>query len=268
MFRLRDARSAFAAGVLVCGIGSRAVAQTDYYNTDRGRPLWTEDAYPVERRAFEVQAAPLRLERSAAGVYTWEVEPELAYGIARRTHVEVGLPLVFTDAAGARRSGLAGLHLSVLHNLNVETSIPALAVAASAALPVGALAADETRVSVKGIATRTLYWARFHLNGEYTLGDEPESGDTGFAETSRWSAGLSIDKTFPLRSLLLGAEVVAEQPMESAGDLQFSTALGARHQFTPRWAVDAGVGRRLTGSDRPWFITVGSAYAFGLPWRP
>lgn len=31
-----------------------AAAQTDYYNTDAGRPVHIEDAYPVERHAFEI----------------------------------------------------------------------------------------------------------------------------------------------------------------------------------------------------------------------
>jgi hypothetical protein len=253
---------------VVAALPSSVRAQTDYYNTDRGRPLRVEDAYPVERRAFEIQAAPLRIERLAQGAYSWGFEPEIAYGIAPRTHIEAGLPLAFIDAAGVRRSGISGVHLSVLHNLNVETSIPALAIAASAALPVGSLASDETYFSVTGIATRTLSWARFHLNGEYTFGDEPDVGDDGIAEASRWSAGLSVDKTFPLRSLLLGAEIVAEQPLEDGEDTGLSAAIGTRYQLSPGWAVDAGLGKRLTGDERPWFITFGSAYAFGLPWRP
>ena len=247
-------------------VNSAAGAQTDFYNTDRGRPLLVEDAYPVERRAFEIQAAPLRLERSVGGVYTWGFEPELAYGIAPRTHVEFGLPIAFIDVAGARRAGVAGLHLSMLHNLNVETSVPALGVVASAALPVGGLAGEETYVSLKGIATRTLSWMRFHANAEYTFGAADESG--GVSEASRWSAGLSADKTFPLRSLLLGAEIVAEQPLHDDEKVELSGAFGTRYQLTPRWAVDAGVGKRFTGPSQSWFITVGSAYAFGLPWRP
>ena len=259
------------SGVLVAAflaLGSSASAQTDYYNTDRGRPLHTEDAYPVERRAFEVQAAPLRLERSPGGVYSWGFEPELAYGIAPRTHVEAGVPLAFMDAAGIRRSGIAGVHLSVLHNLNVETSIPALAVGASTALPVGSLAGDQTYFSVKGIATRTLAWARVHANAEYTFGDEPDAADSGVIEASRWSAGLAVDKTFPLKSLLVGAEVVADRPLEAANDVGLSAAIGTRYQRTPRWALDAGIGKRFTGDNRSWFVTIGSAYAFGLPWRP
>ena len=261
-------RAFIGAVVALAALPAAAVAQTDYYNTDKGRPLRTEDAYPVERRAFEIQAAPLRLERFSGGAYLWGFEPEMAYGIAPRTQVEAGIPLTFIDGAGVRRSGISGMHLSLLHNLNVETSIPALAVAASAALPVGALASDETYFSVTGIATRTLTWARFHLNGEYTLGDEPDAGDAGVVEASRWSAGLSLDKTFPLRSLLVGAEIVAEQPLAEGEDVGFSAAIGTRYQLNPRWAMDAGVGKRLTGDERSWFITFGSAYAFGLPWRP
>src|SRR5215213_7417354 len=58
-----------------------AAAQTDYYNIDSGRPVRIEDAYPVERYAFEAQVAPLRMERRDDGAYHWEFEPELGYGI-------------------------------------------------------------------------------------------------------------------------------------------------------------------------------------------
>lgn len=245
-----------------------AYAQTDYYNTDRGRPLRIEDAYPVERRAFEIQAAPLRLVRAVGGVYHWSVEPEIAYGILPRLQVEVGVPLSVVDAAGVRRAGVAGLDVSALYNLNVETSIPAFAIAASALLPVGSLAPEGAFVSVAGLMTRTFTWARFHVNGEYTLGEEPTALDAGVEEMSRWAAGLAIDRTFPLRALLWGAEFVVEQPLDEAADLLLTAGTGFRYQVTPRWAMDAGIGKRLTGDDRAWYLTVGSAYAFGLPWNP
>lgn len=246
---------------------SVAVGQTDYYNTDRGRPLRVEDAYPVERRAFELQAAPLRLERSTGGVYHWSVEPELAYGLLPRTQVEIGVPLSYVDVAGVRRSGVTGLEASVLHNLNLETTIPALGVSAGAHLPVGGFAGDEAYFSFKGIATKTLSWVRFHLNGEYTLGDEPSATSPALVEASRWMAGLSLDKTFPLKSLLLGAEIVVEQPLDAAADQVLGAGAGMRYQWSPRWAMDAGIGRRFTGDDGTWFVTFGSAYAFGLPWQ-
>src|SRR5919112_644746 len=43
-----------------------ATAQTDYRNLDAGRPVVTEDAYPVERYAFELRA-PYRFEADAGG---------------------------------------------------------------------------------------------------------------------------------------------------------------------------------------------------------
>jgi len=88
----------------------RADAQTDYYNTDRDRPVRIEDAFVTERYAFELKMAPVRLERSIGGSYRWGVEPELAYGILPRTQWEIGLPLTHLDAVGLRRqSGVAGL---------------------------------------------------------------------------------------------------------------------------------------------------------------
>jgi hypothetical protein len=248
---------------------ARVAAQTDYYNTDAGRPIRIEDAYPVERRAFELQLAPLRLERSA-GAYTWGVEPEAAFGILPRTHLELGFPLALIDAPSrGTSSGLAGVELSAMHNLNVETAIPALAIVADVLLPAGGFGPDRAYPSLKGIATKTFSWMRFHANGQYTFGNssggEPASGAV---HVSRWMAGLAADKTFPLRSLLLTAEIVAEQPLEAAESVEWSTAAGVRYQWSPRWAMDAGFGVRLGAEPRPWFITMGSAYAFGLPWYP
>lgn len=254
----------------IAGLAAAEVAhaQTDYYNTDAGRPIRVEDAYPVERRAFELQLAPLRLERSR-GAYSWGIEPEAAFGILPRTHVEVGFPIALIDSPLAGTTvGLAGAELSMLYNLNVETAMPALGIVADVLLPAGGLGPDRAYPSVKGIATKTFTWMRFHANGQYTFGDEPAATSSGAAHLSRWMAGLAADKTFPLRSLLLTGEVVAEQPIEAAEALEWSAGTGVRYQLSPRWAVDAGVGLRLSGDERPWFITFGSAYAFGLPWSP
>ena len=246
-------------------------AQTDYYNTDAGRPLQIEDASPVERRAFEIQAAPFRLERSRSGVYHWSIEPELAYGILPRTNIEVGVPFAFIDAGGGEKtSGLAGLHLSAFHNLNVETSIPALAVSAAVLLPVGSLAPDEVYTSVKGILTRTFTWARFHVNGEYTFGSRLGAADArsaSAAELSSWIGGLAVDRAFPLTALLVTGEVYAREPIHTDEDLEWNTGIGLRYQLDPRFNIDGGIGRRLTGDDRGWYVTFGTAYAVGLPWR-
>lgn len=241
-----------------------AEAQTDYYNTDAGRPVRIEDAYPVERYAFEAQVAPLRLERGDGGVYHWKFEPELAWGILPYTHVEIGFPLTWRDEGGARAFGLGGVELSALHNLNVETlGLPAFAVAAGAILPVGNFAPDRIYPSVKGIATRTFSFARFHINGEYTFGSTPVEGDD-VGEASRWMAGVAVDRTFPLRSALLIADVFAEQPLHDGEELEWTAEAGVRYQLDPFFALDAGIGRRITGHEQGWFVTFGAARAFAV----
>lgn len=254
-----------------------AHAQTDYYNTDTGRPLQIEDAHPVERRAFEIQAAPLRVERARGGAYHWSIEPEVAYGLFPRTQIEIGLPLVFADASGGSTAGIAGIDLSMLYNLNAETAIPALAVGAGVILPVGHLAPDKTYGSIKGILTRTFTWARFHVNAQYTAGDALSDGASGSLddshgiasdELSRWLAGIAVDRAIPLRSLLLGAELYAAQPLVRDSDVEWNAGAGMRYQVTPRITIDAGIGRQLTGDEQAWHATFGTALAVGLPWYP
>jgi len=279
----RSLRRALVASVLLASVGTpaaRAVAQTDYYNTDRGRPVEIEDAYATERHAFELKLAPARVEWMA-GEATWDIEPEIAYGLLPRTHVEIGVPIAFTTSdLGARRSGMAGLELSLMHNLNVETrTLPALGLRADLLAPVGPLAPARTYATFTGMLTRTFRPMRIHLNGQITAGAEPKVGTSrpllDFVRTedptanaeglSRWLAGVAVDKTFPLRSVLLTAEFLARQPLVRAtDDMELVAGAGMRMQVSPTLALDVGFGRRVDSSDGPWYVTFGTAYSFGL----
>jgi len=260
----------------------RATAQTDYYNTDRGRPVQIEDAYATERYAFELKLAPARVEWMAGeGVASWDLEPEIAYGLLPRTHVEVGVPIAFTTTGlGGRRSGVAGVELSVMHNLNVETrTLPALGLRADLLAPVGPLAPDRTYATFTGMLTRTYRPLRIHLNGQITAGAAPRAAASGpllnlapadaptanVEGLSRWLAGVAVDKTFPLHSLLLTADFLARQPLLRSGDdLELDAGAGIRLQLSPTLALDLGVGRRVDSGDGPWYATFGTAYSFGL----
>lgn len=254
-------RAALAAALMA--FAAPAAAQTDYYNTDLGRPVRIEDAAPVERYAFELQLAPVRLEREGGGAYHWELAPELAYGILPRTQVEVAFPLAVEDGGDDRSVGLAGIEVAALYNLNVETrTLPALAVAAEVLLPVGSLGPDETYTSLKGIATRTFSGARVHVNGQYTFG--PDAGaDDRVGDASRWMAGVAIDRALPLRSLLVIGDVYAEQPLVDGAELAWTAEAGFRYQTSPQFNIDFGGGRRFTG-DQGWFLTFGAAHAFAV----
>lgn len=259
---------------VLCAVPSALPAQTDYYNTDAGRPIRIEDAHAIERRAIELQVAPLRLERPRREGYRWGIEPELALGLFPRTQVELGVPLVHIDALGARQTALAGLEFSALHTLNAETRLPALALAADVVLPVGGLGPSRAIPSVKAIATRTLPWGRVHANAQMTFADRDSvtsaslsGGTPANAEFSRWMAGIAVDRTLPLHALLVTAEVVASDPLARGGARRWDVAAGARSQLSPRIALDAGAGYRLAGDDAGWFITTGAAVAIGMPWN-
>jgi hypothetical protein len=260
-----------AASVLVVlavlPLSAPAAAQKDYYNLDKNRPVRIEDAYATERYALEVKVAPLRLERERGGVYHWGFDPEIAYGILPRTSVEVGFPLTVMDGGDAgRTSGLLGIELSAFHNLNIETrTVPALGIRADVLLPVGNLSGDRVYPSVTGIATRSYSWARFHVNGQYTFGTAPDDNGTEAVphETSRWLAGIAVDRVFPLDAYLLIADVYAQQPLHADDAVEWNAGAGIRYQVNPFLAVDAGIGRRLTG-DPTWYFTFGSAYHFGI----
>jgi hypothetical protein len=253
-------------GVAVVALSTSAAAQTAYYNTDRGRPVQIEDAYATERHAFEMKLAPVRVERAGGGLYSWVVEPELAYGVFPRTQLEIGLPVSFSDIGGGRtRVGIAGLEASLMHNLNTETSsLPALGFRGDVIAPVGSASLGETYASLTGLATRTLSWARFHLNGQYTIGKAPANTTLLAADVSRWLGGVAVDKTFPLRAMLVTVETYARGPMQSGQDVEYTAGGGIRYQWSPLLAVDAGLGRRFTGDNPAWFITFGSAYSFGI----
>jgi hypothetical protein len=245
-------------------------AQTDFYNTSPGRPIRVEDAVPAEYRAVELNVVPVRLDLLSQDTRFWSLLPEATIGILPRTQLQLSLPIAYVDTPATSTGGVAGFDVSFLHALNMETSIPALAVAGNISLPVGPLGGDATYGTLKGIVTRTLPWARFHANAQFTAGPSVGARDSSAAATtdgrdlSRWLAGIAVDKTFALHSLLITAESFAEQPIRGDAAVAWSAGTGLRYQLSPRWAMDAGIGRRMTGDNRAWYVTFGSAYALGL----
>jgi hypothetical protein len=171
---------------------------------------------------------------------------------------------------GTRTTALAGLEMSALYNLNAETRIPALAIVADLLLPAGPLGPSSAIPSIKGIATKTFAWARFHVNGQVSLNDNQDNtgAPSGNSELSRWTAGLAIDKTLPLKSMLFTAEVVTSEPMTDGLARRWDVAGGSRIQLSPRVAFDVGGGYRLRGDEQGWYVTTGAAVAIGFPWAP
>lgn len=251
--------------VALCAVvACDASAQTDYYNTDAGHPLAIEDAYAIERFALELRPFSPSFSRHSGGVYAIELESEASYGVLPRTQVDAKLSWRRAERGTTYQSGLSGIALGVLHNLNVETRVPALAVSAELLLPVGAMAPEKAHATVTAIATRSFTLARVHVNAGYTFGRSPRRIVLAHGvqtEVPRWRAGVAIDRTLALRSLLLSAELVAERPTLPLHPAIAEMAGGLRRQYGPRVVIDGGVARHLTGDDRALIVRAGGLCA-------
>lgn len=247
-----------------------AAAQIDYRNLDDDRPTVTEDAYPVERYAFEF-LAPYRFERTAGGGQIHLSVPEVEYGLARNGQIGLKLPFAsirepvgITGQPATSRSGLAGLSVFGLYNFNTEGPLlPAFALRADVAFGVGALGGSGTRVAIKAIATRSWGRTRLHLNVAHGLGSEGSLGPID--PLSRWSYGGAIDQTLFRRSLLLIGEIYARQAVARA-PTEVNAGVGVRYQWRPTTVFDIGIARRLRTDIGPDVaVTVGLSHAFALP---
>ncbi len=259
MFSLRAA--AVAAGLCTSILGPLS-AQIDYRNLDDDRPVVTEDAYPVERYAFEL-LAPYRFESEAGGTQLHIAVPEVEYGLARNTQVGLKLPLAAADQGTETDWGLAGLRVFGLYNFNTESRrLPALALRADATFPVGSLAGEGSRFAIKGIATRSWGRMRAHLNVGRGFGSEDA---LSVAEAlNRWNASLAVDRTFFRSSILLIGEVAVSQAVQDA-PTGVNASLGGRWQWTPTLVLDAGVTRRLRSAIGPDIaLTIGLSHAFAI----
>lgn len=258
------ARSRRFLAALLLGLPGPLAAQIDYRNLDDERPVLTEDAYPVERHAFEI-LVPYAYQREHGGADLHAFTPELEYGIVRNGQLGVKLPLAGTQAGGDTDWGLAGLRVFGLYNFNTESRrLPALSARADLLLPVGSLGGDAARVSVKAIATRSWGRSRFHANAALTFGDQQQR--TAVEPGERWSYSMAVDRTLFRQSTLLVGEIVVLRAVR--GDpVEVDAGLGVRYQWTTTTVFDLGVRRRLSQVAGPDIaITVGFSHAFAVPW--
>jgi hypothetical protein len=260
---MRVTRTIAALAIMFTAIGLRPLAaQIDYRNLDDHRPVRTEDAYPIERFAFEL-VAPYEYENGRGGEHLHVVSPELSYGLFRNGQVGLELPLAALNGPGGTDWGFAGPRLFALYNFNTEgRTLPALALRMDVALPVGDLGADDAQLTLKAIATRSWGLTRLHLNAAATVGRE--SGRPIVEAEPNWAVSLAADRTLLRKSLLLIGEVgVLEETSKASTEV--TAALGIRYQLTPTLVFDTGVRRRLGADAGPDLgLTFGLSHAFAL----
>jgi len=241
---------------LATGAGPCA-AQLDYRNLDDHRPVRSEDAYAIERHAFEWML-PAEYETRADGELAM-LEPELAYGVFANAQVGVKLPFVAGDAA---TEGFAGPRLFGLFNFNTESaSLPGLSLRADVTLPWGPAAGDAATVFLKGIATRGWGLTRVHLNLGATV--SRLEADRASASEPQWAATVAVDRTLLRQSVLLVGELAVTQAAATE-PTEVVLSAGARVQLTPTLVLDGGLARRLTEDGPDVGVTLGLTHVFGV----
>ena len=256
-------RTLAAAVILAAGPGAGLAAQIDYRNLDDDRPVRIEDAYPAERYAFEFLVPySYARDRSGAVIQAWVLE--LEYGIFRTAQVGLKAPLAAVRAGGTTTTGLSGLRAFALYNFTTEGPVlPAIALRADAAFPVGSLGGDETQVAIKGILTRSWGPTRLHLNGAVRVagGDASSAAVEG---VENWWYGAAVDRTLFRQSVLLVGEVYALREARGA-PAQVNASLGLRWQWRPTRVLDVGIARRLReGLGPDYAVTIGISNAFAI----
>lgn len=244
-----------ALALLVAALPLTAAnAQHDYRNLDHGRPVVTEDAYPVEQRALEVML-PASYGRTA-GAGDWMVEPELMWGAAPNGMLGLGAPIALGDGGG-----LVGLRPFAFYNFNTEMpALPALALRFDATLPIGALGGEGVLGGITAIATRSFGRIRMHLNAGATLG---AAADAPLDDApARWNVSLGVDHTLWRQSAVLVADVQFAESL--GGGSAWLGGAGVRMQFSPSVVFDAGVARRLSAQGPDLFLTAGFTRSFAL----
>lgn len=254
--------AAAAVGLCFVVLAGPASAQIDYRNLDDERPVASEDAYPIERYAFEL-TAPYRYESGAGGSELHLVVPEVAYGMLPNAEIGLEAPFAAVDLGPDTDWGLAGLQAFGFYNVNTESPVlPALSIRGDVSFPVGSLAGEDTRFTLKAIATRTWGRTRFHLNMARSFGSED---DLAAAEPAdRWAYSLAMDRTLFRQSVLVIGEIAAAEALAGA-PTEVNVSFGARYQWAPTLVLDLAVTRRLRDDIGPDFaFTLGLSHAFAL----
>src|SRR5690606_31972740 len=129
--------------------------------------------------------------------------------------LEIALPFATgEESSGGPSFALAGVEVEALRQLNIETlALPAFALGAGVHVAAGPLGPGRSIATLRGLATRTRPWGRVHVNVAASPGKALAADDPAALEAERWSAGVAVDHTFALRSLLVGADVSAGEPL-------------------------------------------------------
>jgi hypothetical protein len=97
--------------------------------------------------------------------------------------------------------------------------------------------------------------------GAATVGSAMVAASAPRTHGARWLAGVGVDHSFPLASLLVTADLVSERFEGFQSGTDVTAESGVRWQVSPRLVLDAGVARRFTGAAPSWSLTSGITFS-------
>ena len=247
-----------AAGLLP--LAAPVSAQEDFRNLDRGRPLRTEDAYPLPLREWEVEAG-LRGTLQEAGSGAGGTA-ELKTGVLRNLEMGIELDGTLAAAADGEATGVEGLGAHALYGLRRETwSWPGVGLRGAVGSPgLGDAGNDGWRTAFDLLLTRSFGRVRLHANAGREWNAEVDAPDA-------WRLGLAADYPIGLFSRAIMTDVHATLP-DDGGRAEVWFEVGTRWQITNTTVLDLGIGTRLDelAEGRGVLeIGLGFSYAFGVP---
>jgi hypothetical protein len=241
---------------------------------EAGRPLVTEDAYPVERGDVEAEAG-LELETTTQ---SYSLTAPFSFGVGVTDWLELAIkPSVLyqedQDASPRRVAGVGDLVLGAKALLPFRPLDLDLALVPSLKIPT----ASERR----GLGTGNVDGGAIVVVSKQFTDTQQLDFNVGYTAVGKDSdvqlqdqlfiglAGATSIPGLAEERFQVVAEVFGTTAEEEGGPGDIQGHLGVRYLALERLILDAAIGRSLTANPPPveFFATVGLTWTFDAPWK-
>jgi hypothetical protein len=238
-----------------------------------GRPLVTDDAYPVERGRVEVEVG-IELETTTQS-YTLTAPFAFGFGLTDWLEVAIKPSALYVDdqdASPQRVAGVGDLVLEAKARLPFRPLGLDLALVPSLKIPtadedhgLGTGKVDGGAVFV--ISKEFTRTQKLHFNVGYTAVGTVSDVDL----QDQLSIGLAGETSIPglaEERLQVVAEVFGTTAEEEGGPGDIQGHLGVRYLVAEDFILDAAIGRSFTANPPvEFFATLGFTWTFDAPWK-
>ena len=238
-----------------------------------GRPLVTDDAYPVERGSVEVEFG-IELETTTQ-LYSLTAPFSFGFGVTDWLELAIKPSVLYQDdqdASPRRVAGVGDLVLEAKARLPFRPFDLDLALVPNLKIPTASESRGLGTGKVDGGAVFVVSKAftdtrKLHFNVGYTA--VGTVSDVNLQD--QWFFGLAGETSIPglaEERLQVVAEVFGTTAEEEGGPGDIQGHLGVRYLVAESLILDAAIGRSLTTHPPvEFFATIGLTWTFDAPWK-